>query len=58
MGNTNSNDLLACEKIFGQVRGNEIRELVERTSGQLCPCMRDLPCPLVAAFDPAAASAG
>jgi hypothetical protein len=45
---------LECTKIFGQVRGAEIVELVERTTGQPCPCKQGRPCPLVEALSPLA----
>lgn len=38
---------LACKEMFGEVRGSEIIELVERTTGEACPCKQGFVCPLL-----------
>lgn len=38
---------LPCKTMFGATRGSEMVELVERTTGDLCPCKRGLACPLL-----------
>jgi hypothetical protein len=42
---------LLCVKLFGLARGAEVVELVERTTGELCPCRRGLVCPLLARLE-------
>lgn len=44
---TNS-EALPCTSIFGPAKGLEIIELIERTTGEACPCRQGRPCPLVA----------
>ena len=39
---------LACKIMFGEVRGSEIIELMERTTGKPCPCKQGGTCPLQA----------
>ena len=38
---------LPCKALFGDVRGSEIVELVEATTGEACPCKQGRPCPLL-----------
>jgi hypothetical protein len=40
---------LLCVKMFGSVRGAEVQELVERTTGEPCPCVAGRVCPLLPA---------
>jgi hypothetical protein len=37
---------MECEKLFGQRRGIEIREHIERLTGGPCPCKVGLACPM------------
>lgn len=37
----------ACVAVFGQERGREVHELVERIVGGPCPCLGDGTCPLL-----------
>lgn len=39
-------DALACQVLFGKERGDRIRELVEDSIGEVCPCLAGLRCPL------------
>ena len=41
-----------CERLFGLVRGGEIRAMVVAATGELCPCDAGRACPLVAAVAP------
>lgn len=43
---------LPCMRMFGRVHGEEIIELVERTTGERCPCQRGQVCPLLAQLTP------
>lgn len=36
-----------CEAIYGTEQARSIEELVTRATGDRCPCLRDMPCPLV-----------
>lgn len=38
---------MECKRVFGEVRGSEIVDLMERTTGELCPCKQGAPCPLL-----------
>ncbi len=38
--------MLECERLFGVVRGGEIKALVEDATGGPCPCLAGRPCPL------------
>lgn len=40
---------LPCVRIFGAVQGSEIIELIERTTGEPCPCRQGRQCPLLPA---------
>jgi len=40
-------DRLACEELFGQERGAEVSNFVERITGMPCPCLRGEVCPLI-----------
>lgn len=40
---------LPCKKMFGEVRGAEIVELIERTTGEDCPCKQGRACPILPA---------
>lgn len=40
---------LPCAQMFGQVAGDEIIELIERTTGEQCPCKQGRRCPLLPA---------
>jgi len=42
-------EVLACKAMFGEVRGAEIVDLVERTTGEACPCKQGRVCPLLPA---------
>lgn len=44
-----SDAALPCKTMFGEARGSEIIELVERTTGELCPCKAGRACPLLPA---------
>lgn len=37
---------LTCHILFGPVRAEQIRRAVEEDTGQMCPCIRGLCCPL------------
>jgi hypothetical protein len=39
--------MLECERLFGELRGREVQDLVEAATGELCPCKRDMVCPLL-----------
>lgn len=39
--------VLGCRVLFGEKRGDEIREMVEKVTGSDCPCIKGLRCPLV-----------
>lgn len=42
--------MYACEELFGQIRGEEVQELVQRTTGAAaCPCKEGRVCPLLPA---------
>jgi hypothetical protein len=36
--------MLECEVLFGVTRGREIQALIEKISGEPCPCKRGLGC--------------
>lgn len=36
-----------CERLFGAVRGQEVCRLVEKSTGEGCPCKVGGKCPLV-----------
>ena len=36
-----------CEAIFGPEQADNIEQLVILSTGQSCPCRREMPCPLV-----------
>lgn len=38
---------LPCKEKFGEVRGSEVIALIERTTGELCPCKAGRACPLL-----------
>nr|WP_324130776.1 hypothetical protein [Aeromicrobium sp.] len=38
---------LPCREMFGQARGVEIQELVEKVTGADCPCIQGKVCPLL-----------
>ena len=40
-------ETLPCKVLFGETRGDEVIELVERVTGGPCPCRQGLPCPLL-----------
>lgn len=42
----NVSDLLPCEVAMGLIRGREIQELVEESTGRPCPCRLGHACPL------------
>jgi hypothetical protein len=44
-------NLLPCQELFGIVRGDQVRALIETTTGQACPCVQGLGCPLVKSCD-------
>ena len=39
--------MLYCKEKMGEVRGSAIVELVERVTGEPCPCKQGVPCPLM-----------
>lgn len=39
--------MLGCEVLFGKAQGARVRALVEGSSGSICPCALDEPCPLI-----------
>lgn len=39
--------MLVCETIYGRARGAQLVELVERCTGEPCPCKQGLACPLM-----------
>jgi hypothetical protein len=41
--------MLGCEVLFGEAKAARIQARVEDAIGDLCPCKRDLPCPLTGA---------
>ena len=40
--------ILPCQAMFGLERGQQIVDLIESTTGELCPCKRGIPCALLA----------
>lgn len=42
--------VMLCEAAFGLVRGREIQQLVEDSTGEACPCKQGRPCPLGAKY--------
>lgn len=40
--------ILPCQAMFGLERGQQIVDLIESTTGDLCPCKRGIPCALLA----------
>ena len=39
--------ILGCDVLFGPEKAARIQERVEDALGDLCPCKRGLPCPLL-----------
>jgi len=44
---------LLCVGMFGLVHGAEIEDLVERTTGEPCPCRQGRTCPLLSTLEAA-----
>jgi hypothetical protein len=42
----NGENMRTCEAIYGPVQGRNIEALIVGATGQGCPCVRGLPCPL------------
>ena len=38
---------LGCEILFTKEQGRAMRSLIERTTGEACPCRQGKPCPLL-----------
>jgi hypothetical protein len=38
---------LGCEILFSKEQGKAMRSLIERTTGEVCPCRQGKPCPLL-----------